>query len=224
MDGVEAKRLPEETPVTLNPEGLQDLVQAVGEVVQAIEANGRPRQADCRKKDAEAFDTGKRIRGATLRLPAVESFVSVLIRFCLALWVGGTLLVVLAAPVIFRRIASRDTAGDVFGEVLRRFEAVKHALSLVLVIAVFLQLERTRGFAGQSRVAGIAIFIAVATNVYLAMVVRPRLSYLRMKVGSFDIAAPDDPWRSRFDRLHRRSTRVLVLGWIAAAVALAFAS
>jgi uncharacterized protein DUF4149 len=144
-----------------------------------------------------------------------------MIRFSLALWVGGTLVVALAAPVVFRRIASRDTAGDVFGEILRRFEAVKHFLSLVLVIAVFVELEQTRGFAGQSVAAGIAIFLAVASNVYLSMVVRPRLGYLRMKVGSFDRAAADDPWKTRFDRLHKRSSRVLTLGWIAAAVALA---
>jgi len=147
---------------------------------------------------------------------------SQVIRFCLALWVGGTLLVVIAAPVIFRTIGSRDTAGQAFGEILRRFEAVKHVLSLVLVVAVFVQLEQTRGFAGQSRVAGIAVFAAVATNVYLAMVLRPRMNYFRMKVGSFDKAAADDPWRARFDRLHKRSTRILILGWLAAAVALAF--
>ncbi len=144
------------------------------------------------------------------------------LRICLALWVGGTLVVVLAAPVLFRRIGSRDLAGDVFGEILRRFEAVKHVLSLLLVLAVFVELEQTRGFAGQSAVTDIAIFVAVATNVYLAMVVRPRMNYFRMKVGSFDTASPDDPWKMRFDRLHRRSTRILVLGWLAAAVALAF--
>ncbi len=143
------------------------------------------------------------------------------IRFSLALWVGGSLLVVLAAPVVFRQIASRDTAGAVFGEVLRRFEAVKHVLSLLLVVSVFVRLEQQRELAGSGVVEAIAIFVAVATNVYLAMVLRPRLNYFRMKVGSFDAALPDDPWRLRFDRLHRRSTRVLVLGWIAAAVALA---
>jgi hypothetical protein len=89
------------------------------------------------------------------------------------------------------------------------------------VIAVFVELERTRGFAGQSVTAGVAIFVAIASNVYLAMVVRPRLLYLRMKVGSFDSAPPDNPWRLRFDRLHRRSTRILLLGWAAAVVALA---
>src|SRR5438552_13491391 len=96
----------------------------------------------------------------------LSSAVAGVIRFCLALWVGGTLVVVLSAPVVFRRIASRDTAGEVFGEILRRFEAVKHVLSLLLVLAVFFQLERTGGFAGQSVVAGIAILIAVASNLY----------------------------------------------------------
>jgi hypothetical protein len=144
------------------------------------------------------------------------------IRICLALWVGGTLVVVMAAPLLFRRISSRDLAGEIFGEILRRFEAVKHVLSLLLVLAVFFELEQTRGFAGQSVVAGVAIFTAVATNVYLAMVLRPRMDYFRMKVGSFDAAPVDDPWRLRFDRLHRRSTRVLLLGWVSSAVALAF--
>ncbi len=143
------------------------------------------------------------------------------IRFSLALWVGGTLLVVIAAPIVFRQIESRDLAGAVFGEILRRFEVVKQALSLALVIGIFVTLERGGVVATRSVVAAVAIFLAVATNVYLAMVLRPRMKYFQMKVGSFDAAAPDDPWRSRFDRLHRRSTRVLVLGWIAAAVGLA---
>ena len=144
-----------------------------------------------------------------------------LIRFCLAIWVGGTLVVVLAAPVLFGRIVSRDLAGEVFGEILRRFEAVKHVVSLALVIAVFVRLEQQRELAGSGAVAAIAIFLAVATNVYLAMVLRPRLNYFRVKVGSFDTAASDDPFRLRFERLHRRSSRILVLGWVAASVALA---
>jgi Domain of unknown function (DUF4149) len=144
-----------------------------------------------------------------------------LIRFSLALWVGGTLLVVIAAPVVFGEIPSRDRAGAVFGEILRRFEIVKQVLSLALVIGVFVNLERGAGLAGRSVGAAVAIFLAIATNVYLAMVLRPRMKYFHRKVGSFDAAAPDDPWKARFDRLHRRSTRILVLGWLAAAVGLA---
>jgi hypothetical protein len=142
------------------------------------------------------------------------------IRFSLALWVGGTLLVVLAAPVFFRGLASRDRAGDLFDEILRRFEAVKHVLSLSLVVAVFMELEKRGRLEGPGIASGIAIFLAVASNVYLAMVLRPRIKYFRMKVGSFDSAPADDPWKAKFDRLHRRSVRVMTLGWIAAAVAL----
>lgn len=146
---------------------------------------------------------------------------SQLVRFSLALWVGGTLLVVLAAPVVFGKVASRDLAGEVFGEILRRFEIVKQLLSLLLVIGVFVELEQGLRLEGRSAAGAIAIFVAIATNVYLAMVLRPRMGYFREKVGSFDAASADDPWRVRFDRLHRRSTRVLMLGWVAAAVGLA---
>ncbi len=151
-------------------------------------------------------------------MPSIPDLV---IRFALAIWVGGTLVVVLAAPALFRGLPSRDRAADLFDEILRRFEAVKHLLSLALVIAVFVELEQKGGLERRAIAPGIAIFLAVATNVYLAMVLRPRLGYFRQKVGSFDAAAADDPWRLRFDRLHRRSVRVLVFGWIAAAVALA---
>ncbi len=146
---------------------------------------------------------------------------SLAIRFSLAIWVGGSVLVVLAAPVVFGQIASRDRAGALFGEILRRFEIVKQVLSLVVVIGVFVTLERGGRLGGALTAAAIGIFVAIATNVYLAMVVRPRMDYCRMKVGSFDATAPDDPWKSRFDRLHRRSTRVFVLGGAAAAVGLA---
>ncbi len=146
---------------------------------------------------------------------------SLSIRFALAVWVGGSVVVVIAAPVVFREVASRDRAGATFGEILRRFEIVKQVLSLVLVVGVFATLEKGGRLAGTATVAASGIFIAIATNVYLAMVLRPRMKYFQMKVGSFDAAAPDDPWKARFDRLHRRSSRVFSLGALAAAVGLA---
>jgi hypothetical protein len=143
------------------------------------------------------------------------------VRFGLALWVGGTLVAVMTAPVLFGGLASRDRAGELFGEILRRFEAVKQALSLVLVLGVFLELEQRGRLDSRGVASGIAIFLAVATNVYLAMVLRPRMKYFRMKAGSFDEAGAGSPWKAKFNRLHRRSVRVLVLGWLAAAIALA---
>jgi len=152
----------------------------------------------------------------------VPNVVSQGIRFSLAIWVGGSVLVMIAAPVVFKTVPSRDQAGAAFGEILRRFEIVKQLLSLILVIGVFVELERSGGLAGPATVSGFAIFVAVATNVYLAMVLRPRMGYFRAKVGSFDSAPPEDPWRKKFDRLHRRSTAIFLIGTLAAAVALWF--
>jgi len=152
----------------------------------------------------------------------VSNVVSQVIRFSRAIWVGGSVLVVIAAPVVFRTVPSRDQAGAAFGEILRRFEIVKQLLSLLLVIGVFVELERSGRLEGSAIVSGIAIFVAVATNVYLAMVLRPRMGYFGMKVGSFDAAGPDDPWRKKFDHLHQRSSRIFSLGALAAAVALWF--
>ena len=150
----------------------------------------------------------------------MEEIAGRFIRLGLAVWIGGTVLVALAAPVVFRESGSRDRGGAIFGEILRRFEAVKHVVSLGLVIAVFATLESGVRPTGAALAGAIAVFLAIATNVYLAMVLRPRMNYFRMKVGSFDAAAPDDPWRSRFDRLHRRGTRVMMLGAVAALVGL----
>jgi hypothetical protein len=74
---------------------------------------------------------------------------------------------------------------------------------------------------GRSFVAGIAIFVAVATNVYLAMVVPAAARLLPDEGRIVRRRSGRQPWRLRFDRVHRRSVRVLVLGWLAAAVALA---
>ncbi len=154
--------------------------------------------------------------------PAAVTIVREVLRFSLAIWVGGTVLVAVTAPVVFSRLTSRDLAGGIFGEVLRRFEAIKQVLSLLIVVAVFLELEASGRLSGNAVPAGIGCFVAVATNVYLSMVVRPRMEYCWMKVGSFDTAAADNVWKRRFDVLHRRSVRVQLLGGIAAAVALAF--
>jgi uncharacterized membrane protein len=144
------------------------------------------------------------------------------IRFSLAFWIGGTLLVILAAPVLFKMVPSRDLAGRIFGEILRRFEAVQQILSVAMVASIFLELEAAGTMpVGRRFAAGAAIFLAVATNVYLSMVLRPRINYTREKVGSFDAAPTDDVWRQRFASLHRRSAVVMTLGWVAAMAALA---
>ena len=76
-------------------------------------------------------------------------------------------------------VASRDAAGGVFGEILRRFEIVKQALSLAARDRRVRHARARRALSGAAVVAAVAIFVAIATNVYLAMVLRPRMGYFR---------------------------------------------
>jgi len=146
-----------------------------------------------------------------------------LLRLPLGMWVGAAVFAGLAAPAVFRSIPSRDLAGKVFGEILRRLETLFHVLSVVLVVGVFAAVGREGGIAGRSAVTAIGIFLAIATNVYASMVLRPRMAYYRAQAGSFDEVPEDDPWRRKFQSLHRRSVRVAVLGLLSAGVSLLFA-
>ena len=146
-----------------------------------------------------------------------------LLRLPLALWVGATFLVMISAPVIFSRIASRETAGDVFGAILARLEAAEHALSAAIVLGIFVAVSREGRIAGRAAVTAVAAFLAIATNVYASMVLRPRMRYYRAQAGSFDAVPEDDPWRRRFRAAHRRSTAVTTAGFVCALAALLFA-
>jgi hypothetical protein len=146
-----------------------------------------------------------------------------LVRLPLAVWVGATVLVGAAAPVIFRTIPSRDLAGMVFGSILRKLESLQHGLSAVLVIGIFHAVGREGQIAGRSAVTAIGSFLAIATNVYLSMVLRPKMTYYRGQAGSFDEIPEENPWRKKFNVLHRRATRVTGLGLVCAATALFFA-
>jgi len=148
----------------------------------------------------------------------------ILLRLPLALWTGGGLAAgAIAAPAIFKQAGSRDLAGRIFGDVLRRLEMLYHGLSPLLVVGVFTKLSRGGAVTGRFVALAVLTFFAIASNVYLSMVLRRRMEYYRGRVASFDAAAEDDPWRRRFDRLHRRSERIGLLGLVCAAGALLLA-
>jgi hypothetical protein len=146
-----------------------------------------------------------------------------LLRLPLAVWVGATILAAASAPLIFALIPSREVAGDVFGGILGRLGTIEHALSLLVVLGIFHAVSREGKIAGASAVTAIGSFLAIACNVYTSMVLRPRMRYYRVQAGSFDVAAEDNPWRTRFRSVHRRSTAVTMIGLLFAATALVFA-
>src|SRR4029453_6725780 len=114
VDGVEAQRFPEELPRSSDPEALHDFVEAEGEVVQPVNPDDRGSEQDPGQGQPQpACHAGRIARGGeNCRVLAAASQV---VRFSLALWVGGTLLVALAAPVVFWNFASPHLPRGGFG-------------------------------------------------------------------------------------------------------------
>ena len=140
-------------------------------------------------------------------------------RLALALWIGGSVaLGALVAPVLFKRLPSRSTAGETFGEILARFEILRYVLSAMLVLALFL---RTESGSPGPWIATRAILVSIlaSISIYSGMVVAVKMQYVRGKIPNFETVAADDPWKVKFDGLHRRSVRLMML-----ALLLAFAT
>jgi hypothetical protein len=140
----------------------------------------------------------------------------------LVIWVGGLIaLGGIAAPAIFgaltgaHGLAGRETAGLVFGAVLRRFHAAAYlsaAVMLVSLVAMAALGPRPVRFALR---LGIVVVMAALT-LYSGLFVTPRVERLRREIGGPVAAlAQSDPRRVEFGRLHGVST--VVLGLTAAA-------
>ncbi len=131
----------------------------------------------------------------------------------LSLWIGGLVaLTVVAAPVIFRVSGSRQTAGAIFGSLLRTFGWIELALAVVAATALLAQLMLTASVSTSDwiRVGGLALMI-----VFLLMSsfgISPAMHELRPNCGSFDAVpatSEESEARARFNELHRWSERVV---------------
>lgn len=146
---------------------------------------------------------------------------SLIERFSAALWIGGTVaLGGLVAPLLFKRLPSRSLAGEVFGEVLARFEIVRYFLSALLVLALFLRAEA--GTATEPMVLRALLVAGLASvSVYSGMVLAVKIHYFRSKIESLETVSADDPWKQKLDTHHRRAVRLMMLGLVLACALLA---
>ena len=113
-------------------------------------------------------------------------------------WVGGLFaLAIVAAPTIFRTAPSRESAGLIFGAVLRAFSKVEFACALLIAAGIFLTWPRppaTRDFLRAALLAAmVAAWILVQAWIFPAMeTLRPEL-------------AASESVRGRFQKLHKIS-------------------
>ncbi|MFN2444918.1 MAG: DUF4149 domain-containing protein [Vicinamibacterales bacterium] len=147
----------------------------------------------------------------------------------LVIWLGGMIVAgAIVAPATFRVLESADPttgrvlAGQVFGEILKRFNLVAYAAAAVLLLALVVQ----RLVGPRPRAAGIRagiIVLMLGATMYSGLVLTPRIDALQRAVsGPVNRLPADDARRQEFDRLHGISETLLsaaafggllLLGW-----------
>lgn len=111
-----------------------------------------------------------------------------------SLWVGGLAALALAAPTIFRTAPSRESAGLIFGNVLRSFSRVEIACAVLAVTGMVLTWSRPAATIDLVRAGLLALMIAVLIALQVWIV--PSMESLRSQMGGSEVA------RGRFQSLH----------------------
>ncbi len=145
--------------------------------------------------------------------------------FLLALWVGGGAAIsFFVAPVVFERTDSRRLAGEMVGQILRRFDRFVLIAGPTASLAVLLEMAGTSGGSRTMalRLALLAAMVGLA--LYSRFAILPQIQQLRAQLGEqLEKLSRDDPRRMRFGRLHVLSVLCLLAEMVLGALAMALA-
>ena len=145
----------------------------------------------------------------------------------LVVWLGGMLVLgAIVAPAAFQVLPAsapatgRALAGEVFGEILRRFHYVAYASGGTLVVSLTAMAvlgPRPRTFAVRLLLVTTMLLIAL----YSGLVVLNTIDAVQLEVGGLPSLLPaGDARRIRFDQLHQLSTRLMMVNIVCALVLL----
>jgi hypothetical protein len=146
----------------------------------------------------------------------------------LVVWLGGmAVLGAIVAPATFQVLQAsapetgRALAGELFGQILARFNYVAYACGgslLISMLAMAVLGPRPRAFAVRVGVIGVILLIAL----YSGFIVLREIEAIQLEVGLLPSLLPaGDPRRVRFDDLHQLATRLMMVN-IAGALALLY--
>jgi putative copper export protein len=134
--------------------------------------------------------------------------------FALALWVGGGAAIsFLVAPVVFELAGSRRLAGEIVGQVLRRFDIYALIAGPIACAAALVEMAGTPG-PGPARTLGLKLALVAAMlglALYSRFALSPEIRRVRAELGGEIDAVPrEDPRRLAFGRLHGFSVLCLI--------------
>jgi hypothetical protein len=122
---------------------------------------------------------------------------------CLGLWLGRDVFFsFVMARAAFRVLGSRHAAGSLVGFALGRM----HVLGVICgVVFLLTRLVRTRTFASFVAPAALCMVLMIGLTVASQIAVSPRMTMLRVQMGSIEAAEQGSPLLAEFARLHRIS-------------------
>jgi uncharacterized protein DUF4149 len=121
----------------------------------------------------------------------------------LGLWLGSDVfLSFVVAPGAFSVLASRDQAGAMVGFALTRM----HWGGVICgVVFLLVRLLRSASVAELVRPAGLCVLVMMAATLVSQLTVSARMAELRVRMGSIQATAADNPLLAEFSKLHRIS-------------------
>lgn len=160
----------------------------------------------------------------------------------LSVWVGGIVAIgAIVAPILFRRVKSRKTAGELMGEILRRFDQVTLFCAGALIVTGIVKYYSWENLTPWNLTRYLAILVMTAGGLYSALVISPRLrEWLTSPSGSdrepeaapvsagfapssaAEMKTARNP-RPDFNQLHHTSVRLMMLNLICGVIALLMA-
>lgn len=145
--------------------------------------------------------------------------------FALAIWVGGGVGIgFIAAPMVFQRAGSRRLAGEIVGQILRRFDIWRLSAGSVALVVTVLEMVGTVGAGQIFSLRLVMIVTMLALALYARSALAPEIQRLRAELGDdLDRVPRDDPRRVAFAKLHGYSVLCLMGELLLGAFAMALA-
>jgi putative copper export protein len=132
--------------------------------------------------------------------------------FALALWVGGGAAIsFIVAPVVFEKAGSRKLAGEIVGQVLRRFDIYVLTAGPISLLAVLAEMTATVGATRTLELKLTLVAAMLGLGLYSRFSLTPEIQRLRSELGDdLDRVPREDPRRMAFGRLHGFSVLCLM--------------
>jgi hypothetical protein len=155
----------------------------------------------------------------------------------LSVWTGGIVIIgSIVAPTLFRRVKSRKTAGELMGEILRKFDRVSLFCAGALILTGVIKYWSWENLTPWNLTRYVAILIMTIGGLYSALVISPKLhEWLTYpaggeKGGERSVPSSPKPGEARdqgsrpdFNQLHHTSVRLMVINFVCGVIALLMA-